>query len=131
MQQINWRLIKIFYLQVGTFMNRYRNIFSSILDLDFTRCFSSNVQNKLHQLIMDMKKDIKPSRPKQKSKYAAANVTLQVLGSGAKGTPSSLYVFSDQSRYVYKSYRYRYIYVYSNMYILYNMCMYVCYMYAT
>lgn len=31
-------------------------------------------------------------------KYVPGTVSLQVLGSGAKGAPRSLYVFTDQSR---------------------------------
>ena len=31
-------------------------------------------------------------------KYPAGVITLQVLGSGAKGAPSSLYIFADQTR---------------------------------
>lgn len=32
------------------------------------------------------------------SKYVPGKVTLQVLGTGAKGAPRALYVFTDQSR---------------------------------
>lgn len=32
------------------------------------------------------------------SKYVPGRVTLQVLGTGAEGAPTALYVFSDQSR---------------------------------
>ncbi|KAK9692788.1 Metallo-beta-lactamase superfamily [Popillia japonica] len=35
------------------------------------------------------------------SKYVPGRVTLQVLGTGAEGAPRSLYVFSDQSRYLF------------------------------
>nr|XP_008197361.1 PREDICTED: ribonuclease Z, mitochondrial isoform X2 [Tribolium castaneum] len=35
------------------------------------------------------------------SKYSPGRVTLQVLGTGAEGAPRSLYVFSDQSRYLF------------------------------
>lgn len=36
---------------------------------------------------------------KQKSsKYTPGRVTLQILGTGAKGAPRSVYLFSDQSR---------------------------------
>ncbi|KAF6198835.1 hypothetical protein GE061_006858 [Apolygus lucorum] len=34
-------------------------------------------------------------------KYPPGTVTLQVLGSGAKGAPRSLYLFTDQSRYLF------------------------------
>lgn len=32
------------------------------------------------------------------SRYVPGKITLQVLGTGAKGAPRSLYMFSDQSR---------------------------------
>ncbi|KAJ8965129.1 hypothetical protein NQ314_004354 [Rhamnusium bicolor] len=35
------------------------------------------------------------------SKYVPGKVTLQVLGTGAKGAPRALYLFSDQSRYLF------------------------------
>ncbi|CAH1971818.1 unnamed protein product [Acanthoscelides obtectus] len=35
------------------------------------------------------------------SKYVPGKVTLQVLGSGARGAPRALYMFSDQSRYLF------------------------------
>ncbi|KAL3273587.1 hypothetical protein HHI36_015020 [Cryptolaemus montrouzieri] len=42
------------------------------------------------------------NKNKQKlSKFAPGKVTLQVLGTGTKGAPRSLYVFSDQSRYLF------------------------------
>lgn len=37
------------------------------------------------------------------SKYVPGRVTLQVLGTGAKGAPPALYLFSDQSRYLSNS----------------------------
>lgn len=40
---------------------------------------------------------------KQKSQnYAPGTVNLQVLGSGASGAPASLYLFTDQCRFVRK-----------------------------
>ncbi|XP_050298698.1 ribonuclease Z, mitochondrial isoform X2 [Anthonomus grandis grandis] len=39
---------------------------------------------------------------KQKnSKYVPGRVTLQILGTGAKGAPRSVYLFSDQNRYLF------------------------------
>ncbi|XP_048520039.1 ribonuclease Z, mitochondrial isoform X2 [Dendroctonus ponderosae] len=39
---------------------------------------------------------------KQKSaKYTPGRVTLQILGTGANGAPGSVYLFSDQSRYLF------------------------------
>nr|CAH7765332.1 unnamed protein product [Callosobruchus chinensis] len=35
------------------------------------------------------------------SKYVPGKVTLQVLGSGARGAPRALYMFTDQSRYLF------------------------------
>lgn len=84
------------------FIFRYNNVFRTVLVTDISRVSYSKASLDLQNLIMNMKKDLTPTRlkpAKQKSKYSAANVTLQVLGSGAKGSPASLYVFSDQSRY--------------------------------
>lgn len=36
------------------------------------------------------------------SRYVPGTVQLQVLGSGAAGTPSSVYLFTDQDRFVLK-----------------------------
>jgi len=47
---------------------------------------------------------LKFARNKKKeatAKYPAGYITLQILGSGAKGAPSSLYMFTDQSRYLF------------------------------
>ncbi|XP_055920059.1 ribonuclease Z, mitochondrial [Eupeodes corollae] len=38
---------------------------------------------------------------KQKTKYSPGTVTLQVLGCGADGAPASVYLFTDQSRYLF------------------------------
>ena len=37
-----------------------------------------------------------------KSKFPPSTVMLQVLGSGARGAPTGLYMFTDQSRYTVK-----------------------------
>lgn len=34
-------------------------------------------------------------------KYVPGTINLQILGNGAKGAPSSVYLFTDQSRYVF------------------------------
>lgn len=39
---------------------------------------------------------------KKSEKYSPSTVYLQVLGSGARGVPNTLYLFSDQKRYVMK-----------------------------
>lgn len=81
----------------------------------FSRCqpisivksfFSSKSKARLLDLLATMPKD-KPHIPKiqaerqlkkmTKTKYPPGVVTLQVLGSGARGAPRSLYIFTDQS----------------------------------
>lgn len=37
---------------------------------------------------------------KKSEKYGPSTVYLQVLGSGARGAPNTLYLFTDQKRYV-------------------------------
>lgn len=32
-------------------------------------------------------------------KYVPGTISLQILGNGAKGTPSTVYLFTDQTRY--------------------------------
>lgn len=40
-------------------------------------------------------------KAKEKSqKYVPGTINLQILGNGANGAPSSVYLFTDQSRYV-------------------------------
>jgi hypothetical protein len=64
-------------------------------------------QHNLKQLLLTMPRDtrhtaaLQQQRQKCKEKgqkYTPGTVSLQVLGSGAKGAPRSLYVFTDQSR---------------------------------
>lgn len=71
--------------------------------------FSSAAKSNLLELLKTMPKQPKHIAEAQKqrlkikerlSKYVPGKVTLQVLGTGAKGAPRSLYVFSDQSRQV-------------------------------
>lgn len=63
--------------------------------------------NHLNELLLTMPKEkphtaiLKSQRIKGRAKnikYTPGTVTLQVLGSGAKGAPRSLYVFTDHSR---------------------------------
>lgn len=67
-------------------------------------------ESNLITLLKEMPKESKHVADAQKqrkkikekfSKYVPGRVTLQVLGSGAEGAPRSLYVFSDQSRYLF------------------------------
>ena len=64
-------------------------------------------QHNLKELLLTMPRDTKHAvalqqqRQKLKEKgqkYPPGTVSLQVLGSGAKGAPRSLYVFTDHSR---------------------------------
>jgi len=64
-------------------------------------------QHNLKDLLLTMPRDTKHAvalqqqRQKLKEKgqkYLPGTVSLQVLGSGAKGAPRSLYVFTDHSR---------------------------------
>lgn len=73
-----------------------------------TRNFS--VKTRLKDLLINMPKEavhvpaLKAGRKAKKetfSKYPAGIINLQVLGSGAKGAPRSLYVFTDQTRYLF------------------------------
>lgn len=65
---------------------------------------------KLKDLLLTMPKEtihippLKEGRKAKKEssvKYPAGIINLQVLGSGAKGSPRSLYVFTDQTRYLF------------------------------
>jgi ribonuclease Z len=63
---------------------------------------------KLEKILLSMPKDATEHvqtnqrhrlRIKEKSKfYSPGTVNIQVLGSGARGTSSSVYIFSEQSR---------------------------------
>lgn len=70
---------------------------------------SATAKHNLIELLKTMPKQPKHIAEAQKqrqkikeriSKYVPGRVTLQVLGTGAKGAPRSLYMFSDQSRLV-------------------------------
>ncbi|XP_063240467.1 LOW QUALITY PROTEIN: ribonuclease Z, mitochondrial-like [Bacillus rossius redtenbacheri] len=68
------------------------------------------LNHNLHNLLVEMPKEkkhtqeLKKQRQKLKEKgqkYVPGTVCLQVLGSGAEGAPTSLYLFTDQSRYLF------------------------------
>ncbi|XP_018335191.1 ribonuclease Z, mitochondrial isoform X2 [Agrilus planipennis] len=74
------------------------------------RFYSTRKNSNLEQILISMPKDPKHISEAQKqrkkikeklAKYVPGRVTLQVLGTGAPGAPRSLYVFSDQSRYLF------------------------------
>lgn len=73
------------------------------------RFYTQNKNSNLVNLLKTMPKDPKHISEAQKirkkikeksSRYVPGRVTLQVLGTGAEGAPRSLYVFSDQSRFL-------------------------------
>lgn len=79
-----------------------------ILNIPHVKYYSISSQEKLFNILITMPKEPKHIADAQKqrrkikeklSRYVPGKVTLQVLGSGAKGAPTSLYMFSDQSRY--------------------------------
>ncbi len=72
----------------------------------------SKATSDLHNLLINMPKEqphipvLKSARKQKKEsvgKFPAGYITLQVLGNGAKGAPSSLYLFTDQTRSVCKN----------------------------
>ncbi|XP_072394529.1 ribonuclease Z, mitochondrial isoform X2 [Diabrotica undecimpunctata] len=72
--------------------------------------YSKYPNKKLFNLLKNMPKEpihiheAQKQRKKIKeklSKYVPGKVTLQVLGTGAQGAPRALYMFSDQSRYLF------------------------------
>jgi predicted AAA+ superfamily ATPase len=76
------------------------------LKFDFLKLYYSK-QHNLKQLLLTMPRDTRHTAELQKQrqklkekgqKYVPGTVSLHVLGSGAKGAPRSLYVFTDQSR---------------------------------
>ncbi|XP_021942472.1 ribonuclease Z, mitochondrial-like [Zootermopsis nevadensis] len=89
----------------------------SNVPLSYVRSFKSYLgklyyskQHNLKQILLTMPRDtghteiLQKQRQKCKvkgQKYTPGTVSLQVLGSGAKGAPRSLYVFTDQSRYLF------------------------------
>ncbi|CAG9773790.1 unnamed protein product [Ceutorhynchus assimilis] len=78
----------------------------------FTRFYSKTekTNSNLLKLLKTMPKEPKHIAEAQKqrlrikqknSKFAPGKVTVQILGTGAKGAPRSVYLFSDQSRYLF------------------------------
>ncbi|XP_067005978.2 ribonuclease Z, mitochondrial [Anabrus simplex] len=74
------------------------------------REYSSESARNLKNLLVTMPKEMKHTavlqqqrlKLKEKNqKYVPGTVTIKVLGSGAKGAPRSLYIFTDQSRYLF------------------------------
>ncbi|KAK9509709.1 hypothetical protein O3M35_006965 [Rhynocoris fuscipes] len=83
---------------------------NEINSLIWTLSKSYSVKTFLNELLIEMPKENKHTsqlksyriRMKEKnSRYFPGIVNLQVLGSGAKGAPRSLYLFTDQSRYLF------------------------------
>ncbi|XP_066248505.1 ribonuclease Z, mitochondrial [Euwallacea similis] len=90
------------------FKPTYFRFFVASIQRDYSKKRSSH--SKFNELLLKMPKEHKHIaeaqmqriKIKQKSaKYAPGKVILQVLGSGAKGAPRAVYLFSDQSRYLF------------------------------
>lgn len=105
-------IVSVYLQQVGNTNVMY--LFVSKVPLGKTASFKFcsaklyySKQHNLKQLLLTMPRDTKRTAELQKQrqklkekgqKYVPGTVSLQVLGSGAKGAPRSLYVFTDQSR---------------------------------
>jgi hypothetical protein len=70
------------------------------------KVFSDRGKDRLLNLLITMPKDTshvarlqseRQAKKISKMKYPPGTVTLQVLGSGVRGAPRSLYMFTDQS----------------------------------
>ncbi|XP_045476586.1 ribonuclease Z, mitochondrial isoform X2 [Harmonia axyridis] len=83
----------------------YRNVTLPLLrNIYKTSSFDNNKSNFIMPKNPKHLKEIQKQRLKSKeksTKYVPGKVTLQVLGTGAKGAPRSLYIFSDQTRYLF------------------------------
>lgn len=70
---------------------------------------NANSNSKVYELLKTMPKkidvkelqELRLARRKKVRKYPPSTVYLQVLGSGAPGAPKSLYVFTEQARYLF------------------------------
>ncbi|XP_075230593.1 ribonuclease Z [Lycorma delicatula] len=92
-------------------MKLFKNLRKSLLYSYVANKFESFYStHNLQSILQNMPKPSKHTAALQKHrqklkekalKYQCANVTLQVLGSGANGAPRSLYVLTDQSRYMF------------------------------
>lgn len=78
-----------------------------LLNTTHVRFLSYSSQQKIFEILTTMPKEPQHIAEAQKqrrkikeklSRYVPGKVTLQVLGTGAKGAPRALYMFSDQSR---------------------------------
>lgn len=87
-------------------ISQYRLPFR-VFGLPHMKLYSHSSQEKLFNILRTMPKEPKHIAEAQKqrrkirekfARYVPGRVTLQVLGTGAKGAPRALYMFSDQSR---------------------------------
>lgn len=86
------------------------HIFNRVVSIQ-NRCYSSSSSKKLLEILADMPKPTsarialaqrqRQQISKKSEKYGPSTVYLQVLGSGAKGAPNTLYLFTDQKRYMF------------------------------
>ncbi|XP_045448644.1 ribonuclease Z, mitochondrial [Melitaea cinxia] len=86
-------------------------IVSRVVRINNTRCYSKDSSKKLLEFLASMPKGnserISGAQrqrqliTKKSEKYGPSTVYLQVLGSGARGAPNTLYLFTDQKRYLF------------------------------
>lgn len=83
-------------------------IVSRVVRINNSRCYSKDSSKKLLEFLASMPKGnserISGAQrqrqliTKKSEKYGPSTVYLQVLGSGARGAPNTLYLFTDQKR---------------------------------
>ncbi|XP_049868764.1 ribonuclease Z, mitochondrial isoform X2 [Pectinophora gossypiella] len=88
-----------------------RVLFSRVVSLSNVRYFKKDSSKKLLEFLAGMPKAnsariLENQRQRQhiakkSEKYGPSCVYLQVLGSGARGAPNTLYLFTDQKRYLF------------------------------
>lgn len=85
-----------------------KRVFSPVVSTSSCRFYKKDSTKKLLEFLADMPKgnsgriaDVQRQRQqiaKKSEKYGASTIYLQVLGSGTRGAPSTLYLFTDQKR---------------------------------
>ncbi|XP_038211679.1 ribonuclease Z, mitochondrial isoform X2 [Zerene cesonia] len=93
-------------------MNGKLSLFRKVVRCNLYKYFySNNSHNRLLDLLANMSKsnptktaEVQRQRlklTKKGEKYGPSTIYLQVLGSGARGAPNTLYLFTDQKRYLF------------------------------
>lgn len=92
-------------MYLKSFTLKLATVYSTICKFT-TKSRNSNLKKLLLEMPKDSKHIAEIQKQRQKIKergarYIPGTVNLQVLGSGAPGSPATVYLFTDQSRYVY------------------------------